>query len=233
MMLVLDMLSKTRLRGHVVRVTFPSACQQKETVRMKRSDIVRIGIAWDYSENPPALPAVLEQYGCRVFVEHIGNMDALSAFFGSPAVDAQFTVMFTHGWGKTDEEAVINWPLFDEANSSKVDHHMTPKNMGGIAKKGSGTLISAACWSGKEAFATGFLDAGFERYIAPASTSDCDSMLQFLTTFFGYLLYEVRDYRPRKTEIAEAVEMSRRIDDLPDGASGWRYFDRATLGIEY
>ena len=203
---------------------------------MKRSDIIRIGIARDYSENPVALPVVLEAFGCRVFVEHILTMDELAAFFSSPAVDAQFTVVFTHGWGKTDEEAVINWPLFDRQTSTVSDFHMTPQNMREIVKKGAGALICAACWSGKEAFARGFFEAGFDHYIAPTRSSDCTSMLQFLTTFFGYLRYEERDYQPRKVGILEAVELSRRIDDLPDGASAWGCFgkiatDGGQLGI--
>jgi len=196
---------------------------------VKRSDIVRIGIASDYSWNPVALPAVLEAYGCRVFVEHIFSMDELVAFFNSPAVDAQFTVVHTHGWGKTDEEAVINWPLFDQQTWKVSDFHLTPRNMGEIVKKGAGTLIVTACWSGKEAFARGFFEAGFDHYIAPTCSSDCSSALQFLTAFFGYLRYEEREYKPREVGIAEAVELSRRIDDFPDGASAWRYFGRTTI----
>lgn len=193
---------------------------------MKRSDIVRIGIARDYSQNPSALPAVLEAFGCRVFVEHILNKDELAAFFDSTTVKAQFTVILTHGWGRTDEEAVLNWPLYNQDDETLIDFHMTPQNIGEIVKKGSGTLISSACWSGKEAFARGFLEAGFSHYIAPACSSDCSSALQFMTAFFGYLRYEERDYKPRTVEIAEAVELSRRIDDLPDGANSFRYYGK-------
>lgn len=195
---------------------------------MKRSDIVRIGIARDYSSNPAALPAVIEALGCRVYIEHIHTMDELVAFFSTPAVDAQFTVVHTHGWGKTDEEAVINWPLFDQQNWTVSDLHLTPQNIGEIVKKGKGTLIMTACCSGKEAFAKGFFEAGYDHYIAPITSSDFSSMLQFLTAFFGYLVYEERDYKPRNVEIAEAVELSRRIDDFPDGANGWRYFSKTT-----
>lgn len=198
---------------------------------MKRSDIVRVGIARDYSGNPPALPAVLEAFGCRVFVEHITNKDELAGFFADPAVDAQFTVILTHGWGKTDEEAVINWPLFDQETWTVSDLHMTPHNMGEIVKRGTGTLISSACRSGKAAFAHGFLRAGFEHYVAPACSSDCSSALQFMTALFGYLRYEERDYMPRAIGIAEAVELARRIDDLPDGASCFRHFDRKTGAV--
>lgn len=197
---------------------------------MKFNDIVRFGIARTAGSGGSgvfALPQVLEQFGLRVFIEHIHTPDDLHAFWSEPAVEAQATVIALHGWGDSADKAVLNWPLLNPRSGELDDWKLTPANMGAVVQRGSGILLSLACWSGRRWWADGFFRAGFEHYVAPCSTSDTLSALQFATNFFGYLMWEERDQEPYRMEIAEAVYRARQVDEFSDGAHGFRYFGHA------
>jgi hypothetical protein len=193
---------------------------------MKGNDIVRFGIARTTGNvgcSVFALPQVLQGFGLRVFTEHIATEDDFRRFWNEPAVQAQVTVIACQGWGETAEEAVMNWPLLD-AHGEPKDFALTPQNIHQTVGSGSGLLLSLSSWSGKRAFADGFFRAGFEHYVAPYSTSDAISSLQFATNLFSFLLWESRDYQPQALEVAEAVNRAREIDNYFDGAHGFRYF---------
>lgn len=176
-----------------------------------------------------AYRAMFEMYGQRVYLIELFTEENLQALFNDANDDSVLTMLVCHGWGKTDENAVINFELtkqISETEWNNYEFHMTPQNAHQIVKRGQGILISTACWSGKDSYADVFLKSGFDYYIAPTKTSDIYSAFQFVTAFFGYLLYEVRDWGTRKIEVPEAVEMARKIDDFWDGASGFRIWKR-------
>jgi hypothetical protein len=197
---------------------------------MRFNDIVRIGIARDCcGMMGTPLPSLLASFGLNTLTQQIRNEGEFRAFWQEPPVKAAVTLFQTHGWGETDEDAVINFPLFYQENWEVKEFHLTPAAIQEVVTTGNGILISTACWSGKQKYADAFLQAGFEHYIAPEKTSDWNSTIQFLAAFFGYMMYEERDWGARKVEVADAVEMARRIDDFWDGASGFRYFGHSNV----
>jgi hypothetical protein len=142
------------------------------------------------------------------------------------------TILLCHGWGKTDEDAVLNWSIQRQLNETEwepAELHWTKDNVAGYVQTGTGILLNTACWGAKKVWADAFLRAGFDWYIAAEKTADMFSAYQFVSAFLGYLLYEVRDYGKRCISIFEAVEMARKIDDFWDGAAGFRIYGK---GIE-
>ncbi len=139
------------------------------------------------------------------------------------------TLMACHGWGKTDADAVINWHLHRPVNEIEWEGYelrWTKENIRHYVRSGRGLLLSMACWSGKQVWADAFLDAGFSSYVAHQGTSDKLSAYQFVAAFVGYLVYEDRDTAKKTLSIQEAVRMANRIDELPDGAMGFKCFER-------
>lgn len=176
-----------------------------------------------------AYRAMFEMYGQRVYLIELITEEDLQALFNDANDDSVLTMLVCHGWGKTDENAVINFVLskqVSETEWSEDEFHMTPQNVHQIVKRGQGILLSTACWSGKDSYADVFLRAGFDYYIAPTKTSDIFSAFQFVTAFIGYLLYEVRERKARKIEVPEAVEMARKLDDFWDGANAFKVWEK-------
>jgi hypothetical protein len=141
--------------------------------------------------------------------------------------DYALTVMICHGWGKMDENAVLNWEIRQAVNEVECETrelHLTPTNVTEYVCRGNGILLSTACWSGKQVWAAAFHQAGFSWYVAPEKTSDMFSAYQFIAAFLGYLMYEERDMSRRLVTVPEATELARRIDDFWDGANGFRAF---------
>ena len=197
---------------------------------MQEQQLVRITYneAQDTYKRAITYRAIFEYYGHRVSLHDLREEDRIRAFFSEPT-DAAITLVNAHGWGKTEEKAVINFDIIRRKNEIEFEDdefHITPKNIAGIVRAGSGILIMQACHSGKQVFADAFLNAGYGFYIAPKSTSDCWSSLQFITTFIGYLMWEVRDWGKIVVPVPEAVERARKIDDFWDGANGFRLFSR-------
>jgi hypothetical protein len=194
---------------------------------MKCNDIVRLGItraSANGSSVMAALPAVLQQFGLRTFIEQINTEADLRAFWSEPAVAAQATVIDGQGWDQTPEEAALNWPVLDVRTHQFSSFALRPQQMNSVVQRGSGILLSLVPYSGKRVWADGFFRAGFEHYVAPYAACNAASALQFATQFFGYLLWEQRDSQPQRLEVAEAADRARRVDEFADGAHGFRYF---------
>ena len=143
--------------------------------------------------------------------------------------DAEYaiTLLLCHGWGRTDDEAVISWTIQRQVNEIEwepAELHLTKENIADFVTTGNGILVNLACWSAKVVWADTFLNAGFHWYIAPEKTSDMFSAYQFVGAFLGYLVYEERDSGKRVVSVPEAVEMARKIDDFCDGAAGFRVY---------
>ncbi len=172
--------------------------------------------------------AMLEYYTSEVKDVPVDSSEKLRRGFEDESV-YDLTLMICHGWGKTDDDAVLNWEFNDHSNVQDQDRdelHLTKDNVSEYITRGSGTLLSTACWGARQLWANAFLDAGFDWYVASEKTSDMFSAYQFVAAFIGYLVYEERDMGRRIVEVSEAVELAGRIDDFWDGARGFRAVTR-------
>jgi len=102
--------------------------------------------------------------------------------------DAEYaiTLLLCHGWGRTDDEAVISWTIQRQVNEIEwepAELHLTKENIADFVTTGNGILVNLACWSAKVVWADTFLNAGFHWYIAPEKTSDMFSAYQFVGHF--------------------------------------------------
>ena len=173
--------------------------------------------------------SLFEFYGQNVLLLTVHTEEELRKAFQEPCSDFAITMLCCHGWGKTEEDAVLNWELQRRVNEIEwepVEFHMTPQNVRDIVKTGHGILLNVACWGAKQSLADAFLAAGYQYYVAAEKTSDVFSAHQFVSAMVGYLLYEVRDYGKTEVSVPEAVEMARRIDDFWDGANGFRVYEK-------
>ena len=193
---------------------------------MKSGEKVRIIYGKDALHGMHGFRAVFEYFGQDTSVVLVDTEDKLRAAFAD-ATPYSVTLMLCHGWGKTEEDAVICWTLHRPVNEIEWENyelHWTASNVRDYVTCGSGVLVNTACWSGKQMWADVFLESGFGSYVAPEKTSDMFSAYQFIAALIGYLVYEGRDYGARLVTIQEAVELARKLDDFWDGANGFRLF---------
>jgi hypothetical protein len=175
-----------------------------------------------------AYRAMLEYYShCVTLIELHSEEKALS-FFARPPVSA-LTVLMCHGWGESDADAVLSLDVAHQKNRveyERVQMNLSPGRLGEMLGHGAGIFLNTACWSGKAAFARPLLAAGYDAYIAPEKTSDSFSQYQFVATFIGTSLHEVRDWGPYPVSIRQAFERAQKSDDFWDGAAGFRLFEK-------
>lgn len=177
-----------------------------------------------------AYRAMLDYYSLDTSAVHVDVEAKLRQALLDPSPCA-LTLLLCHGWGKTDDEAVLCWTVRHQVNQIEwepAELHWTRRNVADYVRAGSGIVLNTACWGAKKVWADAFLAAGFQWYIAADKTADIFSAYQFVSAFVGYLLYEVRDFGRRPVGVPEAVEMARRIDDFWDGASGFSVYGPGT-----
>jgi hypothetical protein len=191
-----------------------------------------ITIAYDLSPDSYraaiAHRAMLEYYTHHVALVPVESEQTVRSFLESPPRSA-LTILMCHGWGKTDDDAVISFEIarpVDRVHYERFQLELTPARLGEFVDHGAGIFLNTACWSGKDAFARVFLKAGFDAYIAPEKTSDSFSGFQFVAAFAGTLLHEVRDWGPYPVATRQAYERAKASDDFWDGAAGFRLFEQ-------
>jgi hypothetical protein len=191
-----------------------------------------ITIAFDLSPDSYraaiAYRAMLEYFTHSVSLIGLHDEEAARSFLGHPP-RSSMTLLLAHGWGETEADAVINLEIQRRVNRVEYESAqfpLTPTKLAEVLDHGAGIFLSCACWSGKPAFARVVLAAGYESYVAPEKTSDLFSAYQFVAQFAGTLLHEVRDWGAYPVTVRQAYERAKRSDDLWDGASGFRLFER-------
>ena len=191
-----------------------------------------MAIAYDLSPDSYraaiAYRAMLEYYTYSVALVELDSEEKARSFLGHPP-RSSLTLLLGHGWGEDEADAVIGLEVQRPVNRVEYESaqvRLTPAGLAEVVDHGAGIFLSGACWSGKPAFARVLLAAGYEAYIAPEKTSDMFSAFQFVATFAGGLLHEVRDWGPYPVTTRQAFERARRCDDYWDGAAGFRLFER-------
>jgi hypothetical protein len=154
-----------------------------------------VAIVCDHTMVEPAcaLRAVLESFRLRVDFFRMVQLRQVQSFFADPPARYEYTVIWTHGSGSTEEDMHIAFDVVDQKDGDyqrpegweTVIHKLTPAEIAAYGRHSSGTLISTACGSGREPLAQAFLQRGYRAYIAPLETYyDADAGLLFCITFF-------------------------------------------------
>jgi len=195
----------------------------------------RVSIVYDLSHGSYraaiAYRAMLEYYLLGVSFVQLDSEETALSFFRRPP-PAALTMLMCHGWGETEADAVLSLDVQRQINRVEYkteEWHLTPPRWGEIVGQGTGIFLNTACWSGKLAFARPVLAAGYDAYVAPEKTSDCTSQYQFVATFVGTLMHEVRDWGAYPVTTLQAFERATQSDSFWDGAAGFRLFEKDQL----
>ena len=142
---------------------------------MKLWSRVRIITDKGYLRFAAGYRSMFEFYGQNVLHLTVHTEEELLKVFQEPCDDFVVTMLCCHGWGKTEEDAVLNWELQRRVNEiewERAEFQMTPQDIRDIVKTGHGVLLNVACWGAKQSFADAFLAAGYRYYVAAEKTSD-------------------------------------------------------------
>lgn len=199
----------------------------------------QVAIACDRTmvELASAVRAVLESYRLRVrFFRLVQRRNAVD-FFARGVPDCDWTVLVTHGVGE-DQDMRIRFEVVDQVDGDweaptgwvETNFDLTPRNIPEVVTQAHGNLLSIACGSGRDAFASAFLGAGYGSYIGPTTNGgyyDADAALLFVAGFFYYALAGDRDYATATYSDEEAARRAAGIDsDFVFGTGAFRYVGR-------
>lgn len=173
-----------------------------------------------------AIRGVLEFYGLQVTLVWLNTKTDAIDFFAGQGPKTDYTILCAHGIGQERRIwlAVVDKVPGTEYMYKDVEFNLTPENIGELIKNAEGTLISTACDSGSQAFATAFLNSGYRAFIGPRVAEDLSSAVIFICGFFIHLLAHERDVHKAVYTPREAVERAAAIQPFPDGTAAFRYF---------
>lgn len=190
----------------------------------------RVVIAYDMNlENfkmAVAIRGVLEFYGLQVTLAWLNTKADAINFFAGQGPKTDYTILCAHGIAQERRIwlAVVDKVLGTEYMYKDVEFNLTPDNIDEFILNAEGILISTACDSGSQEFATAFLNCGYRAFIAPSVAEDLSSAIMFICGFFIHLLAHDRDVHKAIYSEREAVERAAAIQPFPDGTAAFRYF---------
>jgi len=143
-------------------------------------------VTLDSAHEALLLRAILESLGLRVGMTLAGSPHA---FVDSLAIDTDFTILCGHG----DENGFVFGEFGSGIDTSwLVGGSMPAEGFQGV-RIGAKTVISTACRTGTEAFATAFGRAGVNTYMAPHGYPDGAAVPLILHRFFHAMRIGGRD----------------------------------------
>ena len=197
----------------------------------------RVVIAYDKNlENfqmAIAIRGMLEFYGLHVSLIWLNEKQNAIDFLAGHGPKADYTLLCAHGIGHENRIwlTLIEKMAGTDSCYEEVEFNLMPETIGEYVKNPSGTFITTACESGREAFAKAFLAAGYRAFIAPEVAVDVTSAALFICGFFCNMLAHERDIHKETYTEREAVERAAAIQPFPDGTAAFRYFSKTTTDV--
>ena len=195
---------------------------------MKLFDPVVIACDPTALELGQAIRAALEAFRLRVTLYHCVQKRNVLDVLAGRIPDSEYVVLCAHGWNPTegDETKVSFRRLVDEIDGHRreVEFALTAEGIAELVSLADRTVIAGGCWTGDEALARAFLDAGCTAYIGPEGFVDQDAVVMFTIAFFYHLLSPERDADLR-CDAEEAARRAAAIDtQFAEGTGLFRYY---------